>query len=339
LKFTRLFLSLILSFSLYSEQLPYIMKILSFDRNVNSYVYCNGLKILSNNKVYILKGDKFYQTLSLPFKPKAIYCEDGNIVFYKEDGLYSERGKKFMVFDKKPLKIINSKGKIFVLFKDKFVNLKGKKIILPSPPLIIGKNVILGKDYAMSFKGEKFELKKKVEFEGLRENLAELKAKNLFYAVNEKTVCVQGVENKCYNTEWKIKAIGIMKNIFWAISSIEDGGKLHFFSLKSKLPSRLNEQIIAYEPKIISTNGEFLVVSGIKGPVEIYPYTLDLAFSLPGLHFSVAQDVKMYDIDTLKKIAEKQFYLDMLEWVFSEEEDFMEIEKKDWKLDFSELLK
>ena len=47
----------------------------------------------------------------------------------------------------------------------------------------------------------------------------------------------------------------------------------------------------------------------------------------------------MYDIETLKKIADKQSYLNMLDWVFSEQNNFKEIEKKDWKLDFSELLK
>jgi len=45
-----------------------------------------------------------------------------------------------------------------------------------------------------------------------------------------------------------------------------------------------------------------------------------------------------YSIHKLKEIKEKEFYLKMLDWVFSDEENYKEIKKKNWKLDFSELL-
>ena len=48
---------------------------------------------------------------------------------------------------------------------------------------------------------------------------------------------------------------------------------------------------------------------------------------------------KKYSLQKLKEIKEKEFYINMLDWVFSENENFEEIKRNNWKLDFSELLK
>ena len=46
-----------------------------------------------------------------------------------------------------------------------------------------------------------------------------------------------------------------------------------------------------------------------------------------------------YSLEELKKIKEKKFYMKMLDWVFNNEEKFEELKIKDWKIDFSDLLK
>ncbi len=49
--------------------------------------------------------------------------------------------------------------------------------------------------------------------------------------------------------------------------------------------------------------------------------------------------IKRYHISKLKEISEKEFYIDMLDWIFSEDPDFKVLEKKNGKFDFSTLLK
>ena len=49
--------------------------------------------------------------------------------------------------------------------------------------------------------------------------------------------------------------------------------------------------------------------------------------------------ISEYSLEELKKIKEKKFYMKMLDWVFDNEENFEEIKRKNWKLDFSDLLK
>ena len=49
--------------------------------------------------------------------------------------------------------------------------------------------------------------------------------------------------------------------------------------------------------------------------------------------------ISEYSLEELKKIKEKKFYMKMLDWVFDNEENFEVIKRKNWKLDFSDLLK
>ena len=49
--------------------------------------------------------------------------------------------------------------------------------------------------------------------------------------------------------------------------------------------------------------------------------------------------INEYSLEELKKIKEKKFYMKMLDWVFNNEENFEELKIKNWKLDFSDLLK
>lgn len=49
--------------------------------------------------------------------------------------------------------------------------------------------------------------------------------------------------------------------------------------------------------------------------------------------------INEYSLDELKKIKEKKFYMKMLDWAFNNEEKFEELKIKNWKLDFSDLLK
>lgn len=49
--------------------------------------------------------------------------------------------------------------------------------------------------------------------------------------------------------------------------------------------------------------------------------------------------ISEYSLSELKKIKEKKFYMKMLDWVFNNEEKFDELKIKNWKIDFSDLLK
>jgi len=288
-----------LSLFLYAWQPPYRVKIFPSPYPISSFTFCRRPVVLAGDRVFALGEEKLEPLFALPFRARGIYCFEDKLFFTGNGGIFDEKGRRVFAWKGRPLRVMEYRGDLWMVFPDKILSLGGQSFSLPSPPLILGRGAVVGRDWALVEGGKWLKLRRKVSFTGLRMGLAWWDGRSLLYASSPSEFCLTGERFRQFRVKGELKGVGTMKELLWAVTASGRRGKLLIFPRfpEKKIPPRWREQTLEYIPHLVGSNGSFLVVAGKLGPIEIYPSSLEFSFSIPGLNYSPLIDLRIMDVD------------------------------------------